>query len=224
MTISAILLSGGKGTRMGEGIPKQYLSLCNKPVILRSLEALLTFPSWNEIVVVCEPEYQDLFSDYKTIPIIFALPGKTRQDSLFSGFDALRNPPQWICIHDGARPLLKKKELSDVITAGKTYGAATLAAPTSSTIKESDEHLFVKKTLDREKLWDIQTPQVLTSDLLQRGREYISEKNIIITDDVSLAEVLKHPVKLVPGSKSNIKLTTKEDLYLAKLLLENLHG
>jgi 2-C-methyl-D-erythritol 4-phosphate cytidylyltransferase len=223
MTISAILLSGGKGTRMGEGIPKQYLSLCNKPVILRSLEALLTFPSWNEIVVVCEPEYQDLFSDYKTIPIIFALPGKTRQDSLFSGFDALRNTPQWICIHDGARPLLKKKELSDVITAGKTYGAATLAAPTSSTIKESDEHLFVKKTLDREKLWDIQTPQVLTKDLLQRGRKYISEKNIIITDDVSLAEVLKHPVKLVPGSKSNIKLTTKEDLYLAKLLLENLH-
>jgi 2-C-methyl-D-erythritol 4-phosphate cytidylyltransferase len=208
---------------MGEGIPKQYLSLCNKPVILRSLEALLTFPSWNEIVVVCEPEYQDLFSDYKTIPIIFALPGKTRQDSLFSGFDALRNTPQWICIHDGARPLLKKKELSDVITAGKTYGAATLAAPTSSTIKESDEHLFVKKTLDREKLWDIQTPQVLTKDLLQRGRKYISEKNIIITDDVSLAEVLKHPVKLVPGSKSNIKLTTKEDLYLAKLLLENLH-
>ncbi len=220
MTISAIILSGGKGSRMGKPIPKQYLSLCDQLIILRSLDAILTFSSWKEIVIVCEPCYQPLFASYKKIPLTFALPGKTRQDSLFSGFDALVSPSKWICIHDGARPLLKKKELFDVIDAGKTYGAATLAIPVTTTIKESDDHLFVRKTLDRSKLWNIQTPQILRSDLLQKGRTYILENTLSITDDVSLAEALGHPVKLVLGSESNIKITTPEDLHLAKLLLE----
>lgn len=224
MTISAIILSGGQGTRMGGPIPKQYLPLNEKPIILHTLEALLTFPDWTEIVIVCEPIYLSLFSSYKNIPLRFALPGKTRQDSLFSGFDALSTSPEWICIHDGARPLLKKKDLLAVIDAGKTYGAATLAAPVKATIKEVDSHLFITKTLDREKLWNIQTPQILKSDLLQKGRSYVLEKSITVTDDVSLAELLHHPVKLVEGSDSNIKITTQEDLSLAKLLLQRSHG
>ncbi|MES2199877.1 MAG: 2-C-methyl-D-erythritol 4-phosphate cytidylyltransferase [Chlamydiota bacterium] len=220
MTISAILLSGGHGSRMGKTIPKQYLPLNDKPIILHALEALLLFPLWSEVVIVCDPIYQSLFLSYDKIPLVFASPGKTRQDSLFSGFDALSTSPKWICIHDGARPLLRRRELFDVINAGKTYGAATLATPVIATIKESDERLFVKKTLDRNKLWNIQTPQVLTSDLLQEGRKYISENSLSITDDVSLAELLEHPVKLVPGSESNIKITTIEDLHLAQMLLK----
>ncbi|MBS0627971.1 MAG: 2-C-methyl-D-erythritol 4-phosphate cytidylyltransferase [Verrucomicrobia bacterium] len=205
---------------MGKPIPKQYLLLKEKPIILHTLEAFLTFQDWGEIVIVCEPIYQSLFSSYNDIPLRFAPPGKTRQDSLFSGFDALLTSPEWICIHDGARPLLKEKDLRAVIDAGKIHGAATLATPVKTTIKEVDNDLVVKKTLLREKLWSIQTPQILRKDLLQKGRNYVTEKNITVTDDVSLAELLDHPVKLVEGSDSNIKITTQEDLSLANLLLK----
>ncbi len=224
MTISAILLSGGTGSRMGKPIPKQYLTLHDKSIIIHALEALLTFPLWKEIVIVCDPSYQSLFSSYKTVPLLFALPGKTRQDSLFSGFKSLSPLPKWVCIHDGARPLLKEKDLLNVINAGKTHGAAALAVPIKETLKESDDQLFVKKTLDRKNLWTVQTPQIITSDLLQKGQQYILEQSLSITDDVSLAELLNHPVKLVLGSESNIKITTIEDLSLAKLLLENTNG
>lgn len=222
MTISAILLSGGIGSRMGKPIPKQYLTLHDKPIIIHALEALLTFSSWKEIVIVCDPIYQYLFSSYKTVPLLFASPGKTRQDSLFSGFQSFSSPPKWVCIHDGARPLLKKKDLLNVINAGKNHEAAALAVPVKETLKESDDQLFVKKTLDRKKIWTVQTPQIITSKLLQEGRKKILEQSLSVTDDVSLAEILNHPVKLVPGSESNIKITTTEDLSLAKLLLENI--
>ncbi len=218
--ISAILLSGGFGKRMGATTPKQYLQLQGTLVILRSLESLLTFSPWHEIVIVCEKKYEDLFSSYTHLPLRFALPGKERQDSVFSGLKALSSETKWVCIHDGARPLLEKKDLENVIAAGKEHKAATLATPIKMTIKEADSNLFVKKTLDRSSLWNIQTPQVLCYKLFLEAHLKALSENIVLTDDVSLIELLKYPVKLVPGSDSNLKITTKEDLLLANLLLE----
>ena len=88
-------------------------------------------------------------------------------------------------------------------------------------VKEADQDLFVKKSLDRSTLWDIQTPQILSYPLLQRGLEEMQAKNLKVTDDVSLAELLGEPVKLVQGSYSNIKITTQDDLSLANLLLKD---
>lgn len=218
--ISAILLSGGSGKRMGTTTPKQYLKLQGKLVILHSLESLLTFSPWHEIVIVCEKKYEDLFSSYTHLPLRFALPGKERQDSVFSGLKALSSETKWVCVHDGARPLLEKKDLENVIAAGMKYKAATLASPIKMTIKEADPNLFVKKTLDRSALWNIQTPQVLCYKLFLEAHLKALSENILLTDDVSLMELLKHPVKLVPGSDANLKITTKEDLLLANLILE----
>ncbi len=220
---SAILLSGGVGKRMGSTTPKQYLKLQNKPLIIHSLEALLTFPNWQEIVIVCEKEYQKLFTDYSHLPLRFALPGKERQDSVFSGLKALSKHTRWVCVHDGARPLLQKQDLENVIKAGMTYEAASLAVPVKMTIKEADEDLFVKKTLDRSVLWDIQTPQFLSYELFVKGHLKALAEKTILTDDVSLIESLNHPVKLVEGSPSNIKITTLDDLPLANLLLEKIN-
>lgn len=220
---SAILLSGGSGQRMHSTCPKQYLPLLGKPIILRSLEALLSFPGLNEVIIVCEEKYQDLFSDYKTIPIKFALPGKRRQDSVLSGFNTLSSSTKWVCIHDGARPLLKSQDLYAVIGAGMEHSAATLAVPLKMSVKEAGPDLFVKQSLDRSTLWDIQTPQVLSYPLLQKGLQKMRQENLTVTDDVSLAEALGKPVKLVQGSYSNIKITTPDDLQLAELLLKNLN-
>ena len=218
--ISAILLSGGTGQRMNKACPKQYLTLKEKPLILHSLETLLSFQQFEEIIIVCEKEYQNLFNPYKTFPIKFATPGKERQDSVASGFKMLSTSTNWVCIHDGARPLLKAEDLSAVITAGIKYNAATLATPVKMSIKQADKNLFVKESLDRSVLWDIQTPQVLSYSLLKKGLKKIQDENIMVTDDVSLAELLGEPVKLVQGSYSNIKITTQEDLHLAELLLK----
>jgi 2-C-methyl-D-erythritol 4-phosphate cytidylyltransferase len=219
---SAILLSGGKGSRMKSDLPKQYLPFLNKPLILHSFLTLISSPSIEEIVVVCDPSYQAFFLEQgSTKPIHFALPGKERQDSVFNGLQKLSPQTKWVCVHDGARPLLFGKDLEAVLEAGKTHGAATLAVPVKTTIKEGDEQGFVKKTLDRSKLWDIQTPQVVSYGLLQEGFAIASKQNQVVTDDVSLAELVGHPVKLVPGSYSNIKITTQEDWAIAEALMRN---
>lgn len=223
--ISAILLSGGQGKRMKAERPKQYLSLQGKPLILHALEALLSFPSWAEIVIVCEEEYQPLFASYQSkASLHFALPGKERQYSVFSGLQALSPNTQWVCIHDGARPLLSKQDLASVISQGKSFGAAALAVPVKMTIKETDEKGIVQKTIPRSHLWEIQTPQVLAYTLLQEGHQKAIADQYVATDDVSLAEHLNHPVLLVEGSYSNLKITTEEDLLLAEILLRKRHA
>jgi 2-C-methyl-D-erythritol 4-phosphate cytidylyltransferase len=217
--ISAILLSGGQGKRMKREIPKQYLPLQKKPIILHALEALLSFPSWSEIVIVCEKKYQGLFTPYQNkASLLFASPGKSRQDSVFSGLQTLSSNTKWVCVHDGARPLLLKKDLEAVLLQGQSFGAAALAVPVKMTIKETDNTGLVKKTIPRSHLWEIQTPQVLAYHLLQEGHQKALKNHYTATDDVSLAEYLDHPVLLVEGSYSNLKITTEEDLELAEIL------
>lgn len=216
--ISAILLSGGSGRRMGASSPKQYLPLGKKKIILHALEALLEYRFWKEIVIVCEDEYQELFASYQEVPILFASPGKERQDSVFSGLQKLSHQ-EFVCVHDGARPFVHKDNLHAVIEKGKTWGAATLASPIVMTVKEADENLFVKKTVDRSRLWNIQTPQVLRYEILKKGYTKALQEGLTITDDVGFAEALNQPVKLVPGKDTNIKITTQRDLSLAELLL-----
>ncbi len=220
--VSAILLAGGQGARMRHATPKQYLPLKGLPLILYSFRTLQKNPEIQEIVVVCESHWQEIFlQEPSKKPVRFALPGKERQDSVRHGFQALSSDCHFACIHDGARPLLSTEELSSVICAGKSHGAATLAVPVKMTIKESTEALFVKKTLPRSSLWEIQTPQVLSYPLLKEGLERAAQEKWAVTDDVSLAELLGYPVKLVPGSYENIKITTPEDLALAEILLKD---
>lgn len=220
--ISAILLSGGLGKRMEAEIPKQYIPLLGLPIVLHSLKALLSFPSWHEIVVVCEKEYEPLFINEKPpIPLHFARPGKLRQDSVLSGLQKLSPQNKWVCIHDGARPNLTPQDLLSVILSGKEHGAATLATPLKQTVKKADSELFVKKTLDRSFLWEIQTPQILQYSWMIQGFKKVEKEKLLVTDDVSLAECLNLPVKLVQGSYKNIKITTPEDFALVKLLMES---
>lgn len=218
--ISAILLSGGQGKRMKASTPKQYILLQNKPLVIHSLEALLTFPDWTEIAIVCEEKYQPLFIPYQNrCSLRFALPGNERQDSVYSGLQALSSPTKWVCVHDGARPLLLEQDLKSVISHGRSFGAAALAVPMKMTIKETDSEGIVQKTIPRSHLWEVQTPQVLSYSLLQKGFQKALENHYRATDDVSLAEYVQHPVQLVQGSYSNLKITTEEDLLLAEILL-----
>lgn len=222
-TLSVILLAGGLGTRMQAAIPKQFLLLQNKPIALYSFDLFLTLPEVDEIVVVCDPAYRHLFSS-NNLKISFADPGERRQDSVWNGFNKSNADFDWICIHDSARPFITSSLVLSAIEAAKEQGAAALGMPLKFTVKECNEQGWVKNTPSRDRLWEIQTPQVIRRDLLQKGFQLAQELNATVTDDLSLVELFSNPVRIVKGSYENIKITTPEDLIIAESILRNRNG
>ncbi len=216
-----ILLAGGLGTRMKATIPKQYLPLQNRPLALYSFELFLRLPEVIEIVIVCDPAYHNIFQMHcsEFAKISFAPPGKRRQDSVFNGLQKISSD-SLICIHDAARPFIHPDLVYRVVSAASKWGAAALGIPTKGTIKVCDDAQFVVDTLDRSRLWEIQTPQAARLDLLQKGFSQAQLKDLTVTDDVSLVELIDHPVKIVEGSHTNLKVTTSDDVLLAEYLLE----
>ena len=214
--ISVILLAGGKGVRMGSPIPKQFLELGDKPIVCHSLEVFLEMEDVAEVIVVCASSYRHHFSSYS---VKFADPGPRRQDSVFNGLGQLHPSSHWVCIHDGARPMITREIVERLFHEGQLHGAACVGMPMIPTVKSRTEDHFVDQTIDRERLWEIQTPQFLSKKLLTDGFALALEKGLTLTDDVSLAELQNHPVKLVKGGHTNLKITTPEDLAHAKLLL-----
>lgn len=213
MKTSVILLAGGKGVRMGGPLPKQFLPLQQKAIALHSLEVLLQLEEVEEVIVVCDPDYHHFFSG---LPVQFALPGELRQDSLYNGLRCVHPQAQWVCTHDAARPFITQNMVKMLFAAGKQVGAASLATPSKNTLKEACMEAHVKRTLDRSQIWEIQTPQLIKKEILEAGFAYARKHALQVTDDVSLAELIGHPVKLVVGSYQNIKITTPEDLEFAE--------
>lgn len=218
---SVILLAGGMGTRMLSPIPKQFLAIDQKPIACYSFELFLAMPEIDEIIVVCSPEFRELFKNANASrkPVAFALPGARRQDSVYNGFQMVSN--EWVCIHDAARPFIDIGLVLRVLESGHKHGAATAAIPVKFTVKESDTENFVKNTPDRNKLWEIQTPQVLSREIMAKGFEYANLEDVTVTDDVSLAELIGRSVKLVEGSHINLKVTVPSDLKIAHQLLQS---
>ncbi|KAJ9141441.1 hypothetical protein P3X46_031979 [Hevea brasiliensis] len=221
-SVSVILLAGGKGKRMGASMPKQYLPLLGQPIALYSFYTFSKMIEVKEIVVVCDPSYQDIFEDAKeniNVDLKFALPGKERQDSVYSGLQEVDLNSELVCVHDSARPLVSSADVKKVIEDAWMNGAAVLGVPAKATIKEANSESFVVRTLDRKTLWEMQTPQVIKPDLLKKGFELVNRDGLEVTDDVSIVEHLRHPVYITEGSYTNIKVTTPDDLLLAERIL-----
>jgi 2-C-methyl-D-erythritol 4-phosphate cytidylyltransferase len=220
-SLGVILLAGGIGTRMRSAVPKQFLPLHHKVVAQHSFDVFLSMPEINEIVVVCPSDYHHLFKkSHHRAQLSFALPGKRRQDSVYNGLLALQQKCTLVCVHDAVRPMITVPLVRRVIEAAAQHGAATAGMPVKFTVKECDPQHLVVQTPDRSRIWEIQTPQVVKTDLLKKGFSYAYQHNIDVTDDVSLVELLKHPVKLVEGCYTNIKITTPEDLTFLEQLLK----
>ncbi|XP_059445777.1 2-C-methyl-D-erythritol 4-phosphate cytidylyltransferase, chloroplastic isoform X1 [Corylus avellana] len=226
-SVSVILLAGGKGKRMGASMPKQYIPLLGQPIALYSLYTFSQLIEVKEIIVVCDPSYKDVFEGTKEkirVELKFTLPGKERQDSVYSGLQAVDLNSELVCIHDSARPLVSSGDIEKVLKDGWLNGAAVLGVPVKATIKEANSGSFVVKTLDRKKLWEMQTPQIIKPELLKKGFEHVNREGLEVTDDVSIVEHLKHPVYITEGSYTNIKVTTPDDLLLAERILSTSSG
>ncbi|KAG6652333.1 hypothetical protein CIPAW_06G177000 [Carya illinoinensis] len=190
-------------------MPKQYLPLLGQPIALYSLYTFSQLIQVKEIIVVCDPSYKDIFEGTKgklCVEVKFALPGKERQDSVYSGLQAVDSSSELVCIHDSARPLVSTGDIEKVLKDGWLNGAAVLGVPVKATIKEANSQSFVVRTLDRKTLWEMQTPQVIKPDLLKKGFELVNRGGLEVTDDVSIVEHLKHPVYITEGSYTNIKV------------------
>lgn len=218
---SVILLAGGVGSRMQNLTPKQFLQLGEKPLVKHSFDLFISLDEIDEIVVICSPDFQHYFENKNTKKhIIFALPGKRRQDSVYNGLLVSSPNNQFICVHDGARPFIDKNLVLRVLHAAQVYQAAAVGMPIKYTVKMSCSQNFVTTTPDRSLIWEIQTPQVIRRDLLIAGFDHAIKNDLTVTDDVSLVEHLGHKVKLVEGSHHNLKITVPEDLTIATQLLK----
>ncbi len=217
-SVSLILLAGGKGSRLSSPVPKQFLPLQGKEIARHSFDLFAQIPSIQEMIVVTPSEYQAVFSQACEKKVSFALPGIRRQDSVFQGLCQVSSESNFVCIHDSARPFVSREEVERLIAEGMKAGAAALGCPAKNTVKQTDSQGYVLQTLNRETLWEIHTPQILRKDILIQGFEIARSLNITVTDDVSLAELAGHRVKLVQGSYANFKITTVEDFLMAEKL------
>ena len=222
---SAIIVAGGSSTRMG-GASKQFIELLGIPVIVHTLLAFQNTPEINEIIVVIRKgedgiyqEYKEKFNISKLSKIVYG--GETRQNSAENGFYAISEDSRFVAIHDGARCLITPEEISDVCRNAYIYRAAAAAVPATDTIKIADKHGFIRKTIDRRTVWQAATPQMFSVDLYNTALAVAKRDNVSVTDDCSLAENIKHKVKLVHCKKTNIKITQIEDIPCAKAILED---
>jgi 2-C-methyl-D-erythritol 4-phosphate cytidylyltransferase len=164
---------------------------------------------------------KEIIEKYKLKKVSQIIPGgKRRQDSVKNGMDALPKDEDIVVIHDGVRPFVTKNMIEDSIHAAVRYGAVIVAMPVKDTIKMSNPDGTVLKTLDRESLWQIQTPQTFQAKVIKEAYHRATEDGFAGTDDASLVERLGVKVHILPGSYTNIKITTPEDLLLAKLFLK----
>lgn len=220
---SAIIAASGNSTRMGLNVSKQLIEIGGKPCIEHTLKAFEDCDVIDEIVVVCRQvdidsisKIADKFSKVKAV----VTGGDTRAQSVCNGVDACSENAQFFAIHDGARPLVTKEDITKVVnTAYKTF-AATLGTPVTDTIKVVSDDI-IQSTPDRSRLRAVQTPQVFEQELYRKAIDNCTQNNLSVTDDCSMVEAMGIEVTVVQGSGENIKLTTKTDLVFAEAILKS---
>ena len=211
MNYSAIVLCAGKGSRSGLNYNKMLYRFKNKTVYEMTMEIFLNDERCKQIVVVTkEEELDDLKKLISSKKIDYVFGGKERQDSVYNGLRVVKE--DYVLIHDGARPYLKKENIDDILECLNKNDACLLVVPVKDTIKVCIDGNIVK-TLPREQLVQAQTPQAFKTELIKRCYQKGKDENYIATDDASLVEYFENTeVKAVLGSYSNIKITTPDDL------------
>lgn len=220
----AVVVAAGKGERMNSAINKQFIEISKKPILAYCLETLEGCDCIDEIVVVAREEEifnaADLVRCYGISKVKQVIKGgETRQDSVLCGLGAVNGRYEFVAVHDGARPFVRPDEVHAVVCAAIVDGAAALGVRVTDTVKECDEDGFIIKTVDRSRLWNVQTPQVFAVPLLWSAYQRVAQKNLYITDECMAAEAMGIKVKMVEGCGDNIKITTPNDLALAETIL-----
>jgi 2-C-methyl-D-erythritol 4-phosphate cytidylyltransferase len=221
---SAIIVAAGKGTRMGPNVDKLFLEIAGKPVVVHTWQRFAGAKCIDELVLVVRDGMQSAFEDlarqfnlkrnFRLVP-----GGRERQDSVWNGLEAVSPGMDIVAIQDAARPCTSEALIEATIIAARETGAAVAAQAVTDTIKESGDGLLVERTLDRSRLWAVQTPQTFRLEVIRRALAEVRRRGLSVTDDTAACELIGQPVRLVTGGQPNPKVTRPEDLpFIAALL------
>jgi 2-C-methyl-D-erythritol 4-phosphate cytidylyltransferase len=230
MRTLAIVLAGGAGKRMGSSTAKQFLLLDNRPIIVHTLQVFQECRSVDGIYLVVnhrdlpliQEEVLETYHFSKIIKLVIG--GRLRQDSVRNGLEAIDESCDVVVIHDAARPFVSPAFVEKSIFLMEMFDAVVPAIPARDTIKMISKEGFVLKTLERDALWHIQTPQTFKYDLITKAYREGMTKKLCGYDDSTFIEHLGKKVKVVEGSPYNLKITTPEDLLIARGILAQLKG
>jgi len=225
---TAIVLSAGQGKRMGTSVQKQYIELEGKPVIFYTLKVFQDSEIIDDIVLVVgkdqisyvKEEIVDFYGFDKVRTIVEG--GKERYDSVWSGLRAIKAEDGYVFIHDGARLFVNEDILRRGYETVEEFRACVAGMPSKDTVKIVDDNTFASATPNRKYVWSVQTPQIFANSLIKEAYEKIMQGDCTgVTDDAMVVEqTMNVPVKLFEGSYENIKITTPEDLDIAKVFLK----
>jgi 2-C-methyl-D-erythritol 4-phosphate cytidylyltransferase len=215
--LGVVIVAAGTGQRMA-GIDKLFAPLRRKPLLTWSVETCQGYSLVQQIVLVLNDKDlargQKLREERSWSKVTLCLGGARRQDSVRQGLRQIRDC-DLVMIHDGARPFLTLDLIEDGLKIVGEAGAAVAAVPVKDTIKLADSEKLIEETLQRDKLWAAQTPQIFSFDVITRAYENIMAE---VTDDAAAVERLGYKVQLYMGDYENIKVTTTEDLALARII------
>ncbi|MGQ8366269.1 2-C-methyl-D-erythritol 4-phosphate cytidylyltransferase [Glaciecola sp. 1036] len=224
---TAVIPAAGIGTRMQSQIPKQYLKVADKYLIEYCIDTFLQHPKIEQIIVVIHPE-DKTFSQLSVATnsqVHVVIGGAERADSVLAGIEYAKTTlnSEWVLVHDAARPGLSMEAISRLIDQVKNTDGGILALPATDTIKQSHDG-SVDKTLDRNRIWMAQTPQMFKTQALHNAISQALALNIMITDEASAMEIQGIDVKLVVGEAANMKVTQPQDLPLVEFYLNQMES
>ncbi|MBM4175857.1 MAG: 2-C-methyl-D-erythritol 4-phosphate cytidylyltransferase [Ignavibacteria bacterium] len=231
MRVIAIIPSAGLGRRIESSLkgkksylPKQFLKISGKEILIHTIEKFEQADFIDEILISSGREYLDhtskLISKYKLKKVTTIVTGgEERQHSVYNAFkNSYASPSDLICVHDAVRPFISSIEINELILSAKKFKSIVAAVKASDTIKSG--HSFVEKTLDRNKIWLVQTPQIFSYEILRKAFNRAWEQNFIGTDEASIVERIGRPVYFYEIKGENRKITTNLDLEYANFLLK----
>lgn len=218
--IVGVILAGGRGSRMGAEVSKQFIEIDEKPIIYHTIKAFEKCDKISDIILVLPSNEIDYFKekilnrfDFNISAIVEG--GKERQDSVYNALKYI-DDCEIVLIHDGARPFVNLNIINKGIEFAKEFGASAPGVMPKDTIKVKNQESFSESTPDRSTLMAIQTPQCFNYKLIRQCHEKVKEQNISVTDDTMVAEMFGNKVYLYEGDYKNIKVTTPEDLILCR--------
>lgn len=227
MKVVAIIPSAGKGKRMAHSVSKHFIRLEDKPVLAYTLEAFEKCPDVHQVLLVvrsgeekyCLKEVVEKYQFRKVLKVVIG--GERRQDSVYNGIKELDQDTDIVVVHDGVRPFVPPALISETIKLAMYVDGVVVALPVKDTIKEVTRDGLIKGTPNRDSLWFAQTPQTFKKRVLEEAFMRAFTDKFHGTDEASLVERMGGKVKIIEGSHENIKITTKEDLFYAELILRS---
>lgn len=225
MRVNAVIVAAGEGKRMGGQLPKPFLPLAGRPLILHTLSRFASSLVRKVILVAAERELsrcQDLIGSdpqVQRLEFILQAGGIRRQDSVHRGLARLDSDCEVVVIHDGVRPFVSSLLIDRCVEVASREGAVVVGVPVRDTIKRVTADRLVGETLPRNLLWEIQTPQVFRSEIIREAYDRAQRESAEAADDATLVERLGTGVRLLEGERANIKITLPQDILLAEAMI-----